>query len=313
MSEIRTQPLDDNLSFGARVTGIGWDNVKQPEVRSQINGLLVKYGVLVFSGVESTSEFQVELSSIFGPLRNHVMANVPRADVGAAATLMELASSPEQHDEYEVDGMRLSGVTPWHTDACYSPEIYRGGLLRALELPPEGGLTGFADGIQLYQAISPDLREKFESLNIIYDASLMHDRQRFGIPDGYRIVHTTPTTRAVVDSYKGGPRAIHPAIWQRDTGERVLHVSPWQAAGIEGHEDPEGDAVLEALCQEIYEKMEPYWHKWQLDDMVVWDNWRMLHAVSGHDPAYARRIHRATIEGDYGMGRPEVQETTESA
>lgn len=309
MPDIRTEPLGDGVLFGARIFGIGWDNVRDPEVRSEIADLFVRQGLLVFSGVESTSEFQVELSGIFGPLRDHAMAKVPRAEVGAAATLMELANSPEDHNEYEADGKRLSGITPWHTDACYSPTIYRAGLLRALQLPPEGGLTGFADGIQLYRALSPELREKFENLSIIYDASLMHDRQRFGVPAEYRIVHTTPTTRAVIDAYIGGPRAIHPAIWQRDTGERVVHVSPWQAAGIEGHEDPDGDALLEALCQEIYDKMEPYWHKWHLDDMVIWDNWRMLHAVSGHDPSQTRRIYRATIEGDYGLGRAEIRET----
>lgn len=36
--------------------------------------------------------------------------------------------------------------------------------------------------------------------------------------------------------------------------------------------------------------------------MVIWDNWRMLHAVSGHDPDEARVMHRTTIEGDYGLG-----------
>jgi taurine dioxygenase len=37
--------------------------------------------------------------------------------------------------------------------------------------------------------------------------------------------------------------------------------------------------------------------------MVIWDNWRMLHAVSGHDPSYERIMYRTTIKGDYGLGR----------
>ena len=55
----------------------------------------------------------------------------------------------------------------------------------------------------------------------------------------------------------------------------------------------------------MYAKMDPYWHKWELTDMVAWDNWRMLLAVSGHDRRHLRRIQRATIEGDYGLGRAE--------
>jgi taurine dioxygenase len=37
--------------------------------------------------------------------------------------------------------------------------------------------------------------------------------------------------------------------------------------------------------------------------MVTWDNWRILHCVSGCDPTVPRRMHRTTIKGDYGLGR----------
>jgi taurine dioxygenase len=36
--------------------------------------------------------------------------------------------------------------------------------------------------------------------------------------------------------------------------------------------------------------------------MVIWDNWRVLHAVSGMDPSHGRCMHRTTIKGDYGLG-----------
>jgi len=308
MSGIGIEPVREDLAFGARITGIGWDNVRDPEVRAQVQAAFEASGVLVFSGVESSSEMQVEIASIFGPLRHHAMAEVSRTDVGASATLMELHSHPGDRNVIAVDGKPLAGITPWHWDACYAPQIYRGGVLRALEMPGEGGETGFADGIQLYDAISGDLREKFEHLDIIYDPGLMHDRQKFGLPENYRFLETSPSMKAVAAAYEGAPRAVHPAVWKRKSGEKVLHVSPWQAAGIAGHEDAEGDALLEELCQEILATMRPYWHKWGENEIVAWDNWRMIHMVSGHDPEESRRIHRATIEGDYGLGRPELAE-----
>ena len=96
---------------------------------------------------------------------------------------------------------------------------------------------------------------------------------------------------------------MHPAIWTRKTGEKVLHAAPWQAAGIEGMETPEGDALLEALFAEIEAKMLPYWHSWKPTDMAIWDNWRFLHAASGNPAKYPRRMQRTTIKGDYGLGR----------
>jgi taurine dioxygenase len=168
-------------------------------------------------------------------------------------------------------------------------------------MPPEGGMTGFADGIQLYNAISPGLRDRFEQARIIYFSKLMFTHQKFGIPEG-RWISLSDEAAELIEKCEGTRRSVHPAIWQRESGERVLHVSPWQAAGIQGQEDAKGDAELEALCQEIYAKMTPYWHRWELSDMVLWDNWRFIHAVSGSDPQYTRHMQRATIEGDYGHG-----------
>ena len=37
--------------------------------------------------------------------------------------------------------------------------------------------------------------------------------------------------------------------------------------------------------------------------MLIWDNWRMLHRVTGCTPPHPRSIHRTTIKGDYGLGR----------
>jgi len=75
--------------------------------------------------------------------------------------------------------------------------------------------------------------------------------------------------------------------------------------GIVDAESPEGDALLEAVCQEINHlaDVNSYHHQWRPTDMVIWDNWRVLHAVSGHPPSLERTMYRTTIKGDYGLGR----------
>jgi len=166
--------------------------------------------------------------------------------------------------------------------------------------PPEGGLTAFADGVQLYHAISPELRKKIEDKNVIYTLDLLYAHQRFGLPKTFREVKAGDD--AILQIAKTLPRAIHPAVWTRKSGEKVLHVSGYMAVGLEGHEDREGDELLQAVCMDIRDKVKPYIHKWKSSDMVIWDNWRMLHEAFGCDPKYDRTVHRTTIKGDYGLG-----------
>jgi taurine dioxygenase len=308
MTSLTERSLSDDLSFGARVTGMTWAALEDASVHAQVDDIFQRRGLIVFEQIEPSAEMQVAVSGLFGAVRHHAMNAVPKVELDAARSLMELNCHPGEADIFEIDGAQLAGWVSWHWDACYTDRIYRGGLLRALDIPPEGGRTGFADGVQLYEAISPDLRQQFEKLEIVYEARLMFMNQRFGLPKSCKVIDLQPASLEVLRKAEGASRAVHPAIWRRPSGEKVLHVSPWQAAGIAGHEDAEGDALLEDLCREMYAKMTPYWHSWKPTDMVIWDNWRMIHCVGGHDPRYSRRVHRATIEGDYGLGRLEGSE-----
>jgi taurine dioxygenase len=77
------------------------------------------------------------------------------------------------------------------------------------------------------------------------------------------------------------------------------------AVGVEHHEDSEGDALFDRVCHEVNrlgKGTSAYWHAWKTTDMVIWDNWRMLHAVEGCEPKYERWTMRSTIKGDYGLG-----------
>ena len=49
-----------------------------------------------------------------------------------------------------------------------------------------------------------------------------------------------------------------------------------------------------------------YVHHWHDDEMVLWDNWRMLHCASGVHPDDVRHLQRTTIKGNDALGRIEL-------
>jgi taurine dioxygenase len=302
MSKITVSPLGEEVSFGSRVSGVTPELLRDEAVRKQLNDLFQLRGLIVFEDVEPTSRMHVEISNVFGPLKDHPVAAVERVDNETMPGVIDMRNEPGSTGVWEIEGKRLAHWLPWHFDHCYNNELNRAGVLRALEIPPEGGLTGFADGIELYQAISPQIRRKIEGRKIVYTLDLAYDHMRFGKPAAFREIRAQPGHAKMTELAKDLPRAIHPAVWTRESGEKVLHVSPWMAVGIEGEENAEGDSLLAAACEEIIAKVHPYFHKWKPTDMLIWDNWRVLHSVSGHDPKYPRRMQRTTIKGDYGLG-----------
>ena len=307
MTDISIRSISDDLPFGARITGVTQDNSTAADVRAEINAVFEDRGMIVFEGMEPTNAMQVALSRVFGELEDHAIGDsMPLADEDVRGM-----TDFDYLDIFEIDGKEVSGWVPWHIDACYAPKLNRGGILRPIVISPEGGLTGFADGIQLYRDIDPALRERFETIDIVYHSHLMFTELRFARPASFRPIKLRQMMIDMIEQARATPRSVHPSIWTRPSGEKVLHVSPWQAAGIAGMETPEGDALFNALLAEIETKVQAYWHKWQPTDMAIWDNWRFMHAASGNPAQYHRRMQRTTINGDYGLGRLEIEGSAE--
>ena len=302
MASIRERPLAEDLSFGVRVSGVDWQSVEDEAVRQRIRALFEERGLIVFEDVEPSDEMLVALSEIVGPLQDLSLQTVSRVDRDTLPGVVTFNNEPSDCNIFEIEGVPLSGWLSWHFDACYSARAQpRGRAARGRE-PARGRHHGLRRRHPALPAISPELRAEFQQLRILYHGGLMFQNQRFGLPDGFRMLRLQDEAWTVLEEAGRAPRAIHPAVWRRSTGEYVLHACPFQAAGIEGREGPEGDARLEALFREIYAVMTPYWHTWKPTDMIVWDNWRFIHSASGHPPEQARRVHRTTIEGDYGLG-----------
>jgi taurine dioxygenase len=279
--------------------------LRDEAVRAEILRAFEERGLLVFEGVEPSNRLQVEISRVFGPLKEHPVHAVDRVDPEALPGVIEIKSDPASADIVEIDGKPYSSWLPWHFDHCYNNELNRAGVLRLVQITPNGGQTCFADGIALYRALAPELLRKIEDRAIVYSMDMQPDHIRFGRPANFRVLQVDPHQDAILEQAKVSPRAIHPAVWTRKTGEKVLHISPWMAEGIEGHEDPEGDALLDTIGHEINRLAEAdcYVHDWRHTDMLIWDNWRMLHRVTGCTPPHPRSIYRTTIKGDYGLGR----------
>lgn len=305
MGKVRIRDLKGDFTFGSRVDGVTWGNIYDQDLRSELVQLFEDRGLLIFENMEPSSKMQVELSKIFGSLKDHPTKSVPRAADDIEAGVIDMHRLPSEvsgslHGVTIVDGTPQVAFIPWHFDHTYNDELNRAGVLRAVVQAPEGGRTGFADGIELYKAFDQELLSRIEGLNAIYTLDTRLTQMRFGRT--FEIKGDLPFMKGTVEEAKIFPRAIHPMTWTRPTGEKVLHVTGFSAVGIEHHEDPQGDALFEEVCQEVNRKAHGYFHDWNPTDMVVWDNWRVLHSVEGCDPKYERRMHRTTIKGDYGLG-----------
>ena len=106
MASFAVRPLDAGLSFGARVGGLTRQSLQDETLREELRQLFRQCGVIVFEDVEPTAEMQVELSKVFGPLKDHPVASVDRADADKLLGVIEISA----HDGaciVEIDGNQI--------------------------------------------------------------------------------------------------------------------------------------------------------------------------------------------------------------
>jgi taurine dioxygenase len=306
VADLDIRPLQAGLGFGLRIRGVTRDLLTDPAQRQRINALFEAQGMIVFEEVEPSNELQLAVSNCFGPLKEHPVAAIARVDRDGMPGVVEIRSHAGNGGVVEIGGRLRSHWLPWHFDHCYNNELNRAGVLRPVIIVEDGGITGFADGVALYNAFPKDLLARIEGKDILYRLDGQYDTMRFGRPADLTVIRPKPEPPGFAETAAAMPRAIHPAVWTLPSGEKCLHVGPYMAQGILGMENPEGDALLEEVCQTVNRlanEHTSYHHTWRPTDMVIWDNWRMLHCVSGNRPEDERLMYRTTIKGDYGLGR----------
>lgn len=295
------RPLDERLAFGSVVTGLDPATLDDAAVAQALYDLWIERGVVVFRGLPGGLQTHIRLSRVFGEPELHPL-RVSGFDRPPEIT--DIRYDPADGDVYELDGAQRGAWLPWHFDLVYVARINHGGILRPLQLPARGGATGFIDQIAAYESLPDDLKSRIAGRSVVYRFDIDASSMRYGKPAGLKMLRMASRAAIVMQQIDRYPPVLHPIVYEQpETGRKVLNFSPWFALGVDGMAQDEGDALLHEVTRYCLDERGAYHHQWSLDDMVLWDNWRMMHCATGVPRDESRHMQRTTIAGDYGMGR----------
>jgi taurine dioxygenase len=174
----------------------------------------------------------------------------------------------------------------WHTDMSYNPEPPCASALYALEVPPSGGDTGFANMYLAYETMLDGLRQQVEGRLCRHDST-------------YNSAGELRRGFSEVTDPRKAPGADHPIIRTHPvTGRRALFLGRRRNAYILGLELEESDRLLDALWAHAARPELTWYQQWRVGDLVLWDNRCVMHRRDEFDPNSRRLMHRSQIKGD---------------
>jgi taurine dioxygenase len=177
------------------------------------------------------------------------------------------------------------GEAVWHTDSSFTEVPPAASILYAVELPPSGGDTGFANMYLALETLPDALRQRIEGRTIKHDKRFTSGGQlRPGFDPDQDVRASPGPSHAIVRA--------HP-----ETGNAALYLGRRPLAYVDGASIEESEALLDALWAHATQPPFTWHHQWGLGDVLVWDNRCVLHRRDAFDPQTRRIMHRTQTKG----------------
>lgn len=282
---LELSPLSPTI--GAEVHGVSLRRLDD-ETFAELHRALLGWKVLFFRAQDLDREAQRDLALRWGeleehPFFRHVQPGQEEADV---VTLAKDATTVGTENE-------------WHADLTWYDRPSFGAVLRAVEVPPLGGDTLWADAASAYDGLPAEVRERIDPLVAVHDW-----RQTFGL---------AMEPALVAELAQRFPPVRHPVVRVHpETGRRTLFVNPFFTQHVVGLGHDESEALLTLLYRQFTRPEYQCRFRWEPGSVAVWDNRATQHYAASDYAPRRRVMDRVSIAGDVpvGVGTGPGQETS---
>ncbi len=267
--------------LGAEV--LGFDPARAGEAQwSAIEAAFARHAVLFFRGLSLMPEQQVAFTRRFGEiLRVPYVAHL------------------DQHPDIiavlkEADEERIAtfGGT-WHSDFSFLERPPKATLLYALELPPCGGDTLWANQYLAYESLSDGLKAlllRLRSIQTGWPHGTRGPKGQAGLSRSIKMVRGDPTADREIE---------HPVVRRNpDSGRNALFVNPVYTERFAGMTEAESKPLLQFLFDHAVKAEFTCRLRWTPGTLAIWDNRATLHLAINDYDGHRRLLHRTTVAGE---------------
>ena len=271
-------------ALGAEIRGVNLGCI-DTNTLDQIHQSWISHCVLLFRGQQITARELVIFSKHFGDLDIAPPNENGQVGVDGFPEVLVLSNIKENGRPIGALG---NGEAQWHTDMNYIDQPPLGSVLLGVEVPDQGGNTGFCNMYVALEELPDLLRRQIDSLQIKHDSST---NSAGLLRKGADLV--TDVTAC--------PGAIHPVVRTHpETGRQALYLGRRRNAYIIGLPLVDSEALLDDLWAHATQPKYSWHHQWRAGDVIMWDNRCVMHRRDSFDATERRIMHRTQIK-DYQL------------
>jgi len=274
-------------TFGVEVTGLDLSGEVDAEQLAALRSLFHDRQLMVIRGQDITPRRFLWFARHFGTPQPHILAHLRHKEVPEILPLSNIFVYGKPIGVYD-------GAAFWHQDMAFEAVPSNVTIVHSLEVPDSGGETLFADMWAALDALDPETRAQIEDLVARHRYGNRADED-YGTREKAMEL-TEEEQRAVRDVY-------HPLVLPHPvTGRPGLYGVASTSRGIRGMDNVEALPLLDRLTEHATKDRFVHAHHYQAGDIVLWDNFSLMHKATLIDtasgPGTRRYMHRiSTIAG----------------
>ena len=277
---MRINPIG-NAQFVADIEDVDLQAISSGDFE-KIYQAWLQFGVLRIRNQSLDDNALQQFSARFGPLEEMPLGRMSEQDRAKITNIYVTVLS-----NIRINGKAIGGLgnaeASWHSDMTYVDTPPPASVLLGIEIPPVGGDTYFADQAAAYAALPESLRQRISDLSIKHDAA---HTSIGSLRPGYE----------PFDDPRDAPGSIHPIIrTHEETGKQALYLGRREWAYIPGLSLSDSEALLDELWSYAALTSNVWQQTWQPNDLIVWDNRRVLHRRDGFDNNARRLMKRCQV------------------
>ncbi len=261
-------------ALGAEIAGVDLSQPLTKEELAEIKRLWLEHLVIFFVNQELDPGQFMAFAQQFGePVEYPLVKGIE--------------GFPKIIEVKKLEHERVAFGAIWHTDTAYLERPPMASMLLALEVPPHGGDTLFANMYLAYESLSEGMKKLLLALKAI-NSSTKADASK------------TREDRVKTDgTEKSDFTAEHPVVRTHpETGRKALYVNSGHTLRFAGWTDEESAPLLNFLYQQQTRPEFTCRFSWRPGSIALWDNRCAQHNPVNDYHGYRRVMHRITLAGD---------------
>ena len=266
---IEVHPVSGAL--GAEIRGADLSRPLEPDLLAEIRRAFLDHLVICFRDQELTPREELAFARQMGEPMPY-----PQLE-GLRGFPLITEVIKREHERVNFGGV-------WHSDTAYLESPPKASQLYAIEVPPHGGDTIFANQYIAYETLSQGLRGTLAGLAAVNTSS----KPEIARTRDDRLRDKGEALKVL--------SAVHPVVRTHpETGRKALYVNRGHTIRFEGWAERESRPLLDYLFDHQVRPEFTCRIRWERGTLTLWDNRCAQHLPLNDYQGFRRLMHRVTL------------------